>query len=165
MRAETWRALEDAQQAGKMRYIGVSNYHPMLIAGMLNYARVMPCINQLEFHPRFSSPELQLQAKELGFVLIGYGSMRSVKIEDNRTVKQIAARRGTHPAKIVLRWTLQKGVVIIPRSTKAKHIVENLDCASPECALSAEEVAALDNLNENHPYYWSPSPTVAWSKL
>jgi diketogulonate reductase-like aldo/keto reductase len=79
-RADTWAALEEAHAAGKCRYIGVSNYSPALLREMEGYSsRCMPCVNQLELHPRFSSPALRAYAQQTGIVLTGYGSGNSVR--------------------------------------------------------------------------------------
>ena len=79
-RADTWAALEDAHAAGKCRHIGVSNYSPALLREMESYVTsCMPCVNQLELHPRFSSPSLRSYAEQTGMVLTGYGSGNSVR--------------------------------------------------------------------------------------
>ncbi len=81
-RADTWAALEEARAAGKCKFIGVSNYSPALIREMETYAiDCMPCVNQLELHPRFSSPSLRSYAEQTGLVLTGYGSGNSVSHE------------------------------------------------------------------------------------
>jgi len=159
-RAETWRALEEAQQDGKCRYIGVSNYPPHLIQAMENYAKVMPAVNQLELHPRFSSPSLRQFAQQHGMVLTGYGSGNSVVIERSETIKGIADRLGKSPIAVVLRWTLQHGVVVVPRTSTPSHIAENLEAACASFQLSTDDVGIIDALNEAHPYYWSPLPLL-----
>jgi 2,5-diketo-D-gluconate reductase A len=158
-RAETWKALEEAQKGGKCRYIGVSNYAPRLVKAMEQYATVMPAVNQLELHPTFASPTLQQLARETGCVLTAYGSGNSVAIEKCAVVARIAKRLRTTPLMVVLRWTLQKGVMVIPRTGTASHLVENISCADARYALSATDMAALDAKNTGHPYYWSPLPS------
>jgi 2,5-diketo-D-gluconate reductase A len=103
-------------------------------------------------------------AKERGFVLTGYGSGNSVKIEKSPVVAAIAARRGETPLAVVLRWTLQHGVSVVPRTSTPAHIAENLRVAAAaakgEGALDAADMAALDTLNQAHPYYWCPMPLL-----
>ena len=163
-RASSWRALEEARAAGKARFIGVSNYAPRLVTAMDTYATVQPAVNQLELHPRFSSPTLRALAKERGFVLTGYGSGNSVRIEKSAVVAAIAQRRGETPIATVLRWTLQRGVSVVPRTATPAHIAENKrtadEAAAGANALSAEDLAALDALNQGHCYYWSPLPLL-----
>lgn len=168
-RSETWSALEEARVAGKCRFIGVSNYSVPLLAEMETYAKVMPAANQLELHPRYASPSLRKYAKEKGIHLTAYGTGNSVLIEKdtNATVKEIAAKHGINPLAVVIRWTLHHGVSVIPRSGDAEHIREN--CREIALAqqkgtkelLPPEDVARLDALHEEHPYYWSPWPLLA----
>lgn len=156
-RAASWRALEDARAAGKARFIGVSNYNADLVRAMAPYARVMPAVNQLELHPRFSSPTLRAYAAETGLALTAYGSGNSARIEQHAVVARIAAARNSTPIAVVLRWTLQKGLAVIPRTATPQHMAANraVEDAPP---LTAEEMAGLDALNEDHPYYWDPEP-------
>jgi len=157
LREQAWKTLEQAQKDGKCKYIGVANYPPELLAEMSEYATVMPCVNQVEFHPRFSSPKLQKVCKEMGIVLTAYGSGNSVKIEKSPVVAEIAARVNKSPSQVVLKWTLQLGVVVIPAATQEAHIAENLDLF--DFTLSEEDMAKLNGLNQDYPYYWDPKPT------
>jgi len=157
-RRRSWAAMERAKREGKCRYIGVSNYPAELLLEMKDYAEIMPAINQLEFHPRYASPKLRRVAKELGVVLTGYGTGLSVKIEEDKTIASIAARIGRTPMQVVLRWTIQSGVVVIPRSSSLDHIKENLQIFDFE--LSPTDMQILDNLNKDYPYYWDPVPTI-----
>jgi diketogulonate reductase-like aldo/keto reductase len=158
IRADTWRALEESQRAGKCKYIGVSNYPPRLMKAMEAYATVMPAVNQLELHPRFASPALQQLANDTGAVLTAYGSGNSVALEKCAVVARIAAKLGMTPNMVILRWTLQRNIVVIPRTGTTAHLVENIACADEGFALSAVDMAELDAKNEAHPYYWSPLP-------
>jgi len=157
-RAASWRALEEARAAGKARFIGVSNYAPHLVRAMDAYATVAAAVNQLELHPRFSSPTLRALARERGMVLTGYGSGNSVKIEASPVVAAIAARRGESAVAVVLRWTLQRGVSVVPRTASAAKMAENLRTCTDGKDLSAEDLGTLDALNQAHPYYWEPLP-------
>ena len=159
-RAASWKALEEAHAAGKCRFIGVSNYPTRLVAAMDAYATVAPAVNQLELHPRFSSPSVRAQAKERGMALTAYGSGNSVDIEKSKAVAAVAQRHGVSPNAVVLAWTLKHGVAVIPRSHTAEHQAENLAMATGATLLSDEDMAELDALNEAHPYYWSPLPLL-----
>jgi diketogulonate reductase-like aldo/keto reductase len=163
-RAASWKALEQARAAGKVRFIGVSNYPVRLLKAMDAYADVLPAVNQLELHPRFSSPALRALAAERGFVLTGYGSGNSVAIENSPVVAAIANARGESPLATVLRWTLQRGVSVVPRTANPAHMAENLRVAvataKGESVLAAAELATLDALDQAHPYYWHPLPLL-----
>lgn len=164
-RAETWKALEEAKQNGKCRFIGVSNYPPLLIRAMESYATTMPAVNQLELHPRFSSPSLRAFARESGMVLMAYGTGNSVAIAKRmgreEVVRRIAQIRGLSALAVVLRWTLQHGIAVLPRSADPAHIADNLRMANDEAlVLSDLEMSEIDELNEAHPYYWWPIPLL-----
>jgi diketogulonate reductase-like aldo/keto reductase len=149
-RAASWRALEEARAAGKCRFIGVSNYSPYLLRGMEAYATVQPAVNQLELHPRASSPALRALAASMGMVLTAYGSGNSVALEKCPLVAAIAQAHGTSPLKVVLAWTLQRGAGIIPRSATPANMRDNLTAGL--LRLSPEELATLDGKNEAHFY-------------
>ena len=161
VRAACWKALESARAAGKCRFIGVSNYSVPLLQAMEPYANVMPAVNQLELHPRFASPTLQAYAAKAHLALTAYGSGNSVKVEKSAVVSRIAATHGCSPTAIVLRWTLQKGIAVIPRTSKPEKMAENVRVLSSS-PLSDAEMVALDALNEDHPYYWHPAPLVPY---
>jgi diketogulonate reductase-like aldo/keto reductase len=150
--------MEKALKEGKTKYIGVSNYPAELLYEMKEYAEIMPAVNELEFHPRFAAPSVLEAAKDIGLALIGYGTGCSFTIEKNKVVAEIAAKYGRHPLSIVCKWTNLKGVCLIPRSDKPNHIGDNL--LSTDFDLAPEDVARLDSLNEDYPYYWDPKPTA-----
>jgi D-xylose reductase len=159
-RAAAWKALEEAQAAGQCKFIGVSNYPARLIEAMDKYAAVAPAVNQIEFHPRFSSPSLRAVAASRGLVLTAYGSGNSTRLSKSPVVAAMAERLGLQPLAVVLQWTLQHGVVVIPRTANVQHMAENAAVATAGAQLSAEDMAALDALNEAHPYYWWPLPSL-----
>jgi len=155
--------MERAKASGKARMIGVSNYPAQLLREMKTYATVMPAVNQLELHPRFTTPTLQIAAKELGCILTGYGMVHSVKmagvgLENEQTIKRIAEKHATSALSIVLAWASQKGIVVIPRTADVGHMKMNL--ASLDLELTADEIVAIDKLDRNHPYYWLPEATL-----
>jgi diketogulonate reductase-like aldo/keto reductase len=155
--------MEAALKAGQCRFIGVSNYSAELLLEMQSYAQVMPAVNQLELHPRFASPRLREVCKELGVALTGYGTGNSVNIESDQSgvspfpIAAIAERIGKTAMDVVARWTVQSGVALIPRSGDPDHIRANR--AVFDFELSTEDMAAIDAMDEDHPYYWSPVPS------
>ena len=159
-RAATWRALEEAHSAGKTRFIGVSNYTTRQCAAMASYATVMPALNQLELHPRASCPNLRAAANAAGMVITAYGSGTSVSIEKSQIIAAIAARRNESPNAIVLRWTLQNGVVVIPRTANVQHMKANLETATGGEPLSDVDMKTINEINQAHQYYWWPLPCL-----
>lgn len=164
-RAETWRALEAAQQLGKCRFIGVSNYPWQLIQAMESYATVMPAVNQLEMHPWFSSPALRAFARSRGMLLSAYGTGNCVTIAQrtgkDEVLQRVAANRGLSPLAVVMHWTLQHGITVLPRSGNPDHMAENLRVAESPSLLTEAEMVEIDALNEAHPYYLWPVPLLA----
>ena len=161
VRKGAWQAMEKALRQGKAKYIGVSNYPVELLDQMQSYANVMPCVNQLELHPGFSSPPLRTYAQSNGIALIGYGSLLSHLIDagDRRTlIDTIAHKHGKTPNQVVLKWTISRNVAVIPRSGSAEHIAEN--AALFDWQLSEDELLAIDKLNVDRPYYWDPVATI-----
>lgn len=162
-RASSWRALEEARAANKCRFIGVSNYPARLIQAMEHYATVQPAVNQLELHPFYSSPTLRALAQQMGMVLTAYGSGNFARIaahshkQANSVLATIAARHNISTTAVVLKWTLQREVSVIVRTTS--HFQANLAAASPP-ALSAQDMQALDQLDQAHPFYWWPIPLL-----
>ena len=165
-RASSWKALEEALAAGKVRAIGVSNYPLALIKSMESYATVQPAVNQLEFHPVFSSPALLAHAASMGMVLTAYGSGNCVYHPGiaksvSPVLAAIAAHHGLSLGGVVLKWTVQKGVSVVPRSANPQHQASNFKAASSTTPpLSPQEMAQLDALNKAHPFYWSPMPLL-----
>jgi diketogulonate reductase-like aldo/keto reductase len=163
-RTETWLSLQKAREAGKCKYIGVSNYPTKLIHEMADdpVITIMPAVNQLELHPRFSSPSLRQFAADTGIVLTGYGSGNSVRIEGSPVVQTIAARLSVSPLSVVLKWTALRNVVCIPRTANPGHMEENMQVFTDVNAvpLSEADLTVLDALNEGHPYYWRPLPCL-----
>ena len=154
IRKASWHTLEQAQKAGKCKYIGVSNYPANMLREMMKYAEVMPAVNQLELHPRFASPELRSVARELGVVLIGYGIGLAWTLYQHSEIEQIASKMRKSYIQIVERWMLQNSVIPIPRSKSRDHITENL--AIFDFELSASDMTKIDSLNQDYPYYWDP---------
>eukprot|EP00038_Savillea_parva_P013301 m.7893 g.7893 ORF g.7893 m.7893 type:complete len:357 (-) comp2485_c0_seq1:1823-2893(-) len=156
MRKASWLALEKAHREGKAKYIGVSNYTAELLLEMKSYATIFPAVNQLELTPWYASPKLQKVAKELGVVLTAYGTGNSTAIEQSPVVKEIADAVGKSPVAVVTRWTIQSGIVAIPRTAKPAHLKENLECV--DWTLSEDAMAKLNALDKDYPYYWWAAP-------
>ena len=132
LRAETWRAMEEALAAGKCRAIGVSNFTVAHLRELKKTARVMPMVNQVEFHPYHVQRELLGFCREEGIVLQAYASLGGQDagkrkwetlggpLLQHETVAAIARRQaagaGATPAQVLLRWALQQGVAVIPKS-------------------------------------------------
>ena len=154
-RKQSWALMEKAYKEGKAKMIGVSNYPAELLDEMGEYATIMPAVNQVEFHPRSWSPSTYAKCKELGIVIQSYGILNSwfVQCEKiNTEISFISKRVGSTPIQVLIRWTLQKGAASILRSGSKENQALNLAALNtPD--LSPEDMACIDALQENHPYY------------
>jgi 2,5-diketo-D-gluconate reductase A len=140
---DLWQAFIDAQSAGLARAIGVSNYSLAEIDELVSATGVTPGVNQIEWSPLLFDAAQLSGHRERGIVLEGYSALRGGTLE-HPVITGIAARLGRTPAQVIIRWHLQHGVVVIPKSVVRERIFENADVDGFE--LSADDVAALDAL-------------------
>jgi alcohol dehydrogenase (NADP+) len=164
---ETWRAMEALRAAGKARSIGVSNWSAKKLAAMRAHATVFPAVNQVELHPRLRQDELLRACDELGTHLTAYsplGSPDSAPLIDhagasvmgNEVVLRVAAALGKAPAQVLIRWAVQRGTSVVPKSVTPSRIEANFDVFSWE--LSDEQMAELSALEPQerllHGKFW-----------
>jgi diketogulonate reductase-like aldo/keto reductase len=151
---EAYRALETLLAQGKVRSIGVSNFMVEHLTRLLDTAQVVPAVNQIEVHPYFQQREVQDFDAEHGIVTqawspIGgitfYREGKHTSTLEDPTIVTIADAHSKSPAQVMLRWHLQQGRSVIPKSTKPRRIAENIDVFDFE--LSEEELAAIDGLD------------------
>ncbi|MBD2870296.1 aldo/keto reductase [Paenibacillus arenilitoris] len=144
---EAWRALEKLYKTGRVKAIGVSNFHIHHLEDLLRDAEIKPMVNQVEFHPRLTQPELRAFCAAHGIQLEAWSPLMQGGLLDNPTIADIAAKYGKSAAQIILRWDLQHGVVTIPKSTKERRMIENASVFDFE--LSPEDMARIDGLNRH----------------
>lgn len=147
-RLEAWLGLQDAVEKGWVKTIGVSNWAPRHIEQLMKQdgVKIMPAVNQIEFHPWQQHRELVKYCKEKGIVVVAYSPLTQGRRLGDATITTIAKKYGRTPAQVVLRWCLQQGVVIIPKSDKENRIVENQGIFDWE--LKPEDVEAINALDE-----------------
>jgi 2,5-diketo-D-gluconate reductase A len=149
---EAYRALETLLADGKVRAIGVSNFMPDHLEQLLGVAKVVPAVNQIEVHPYFQQPELQRKNREHGILSQAWspiGGITFYRGGDKSTLEDpvilaIAKAHGKSAAQVMLRWHLQEGRSVIPKSVKPARIAENFDVFNFE--LSPQDIAAIDGL-------------------
>lgn len=140
---DLWRAFVEAREVGLARGIGVSNFDPTLIDRVTSAAGVAPEVNQIEWSPLLYDAATLAAHRERGIVLEGYSALRGGTLE-HPVIVQIAAQHGRTPAQVIIRWHLQHGIVVIPKSTRPERIRSNADVA--DFRLGDEDMAALDGL-------------------
>ncbi|KQL48492.1 glyoxal reductase [Brevibacillus choshinensis] len=143
---EAWRALETIYKEGRVKVIGVSNFHVHHLQDLMKDAEMKPMVDQIEYHPRLTQKELQAFCREQNIQMEAWSPLMQGQLLDHPVLKDIADRHQKSIAQVIVRWDLQNGVVTIPKSTKEHRIVENADVFNFE--LSSEDMAKIDALNE-----------------
>lgn len=143
----SWRALEELYEAGKIRAIGVCNFYPDRLADLCLNARIAPMVNQVELHPFFAQSGALETMKEFGVQPQAWAPMAEGKfgIFTNPVLTEIGQKYGKTAAQTALRWNIERGVIIIPKSTHEERIRENLNIW--DFSLSEEDMAAIAALD------------------
>jgi methylglyoxal/glyoxal reductase len=153
-RLQSWRALERIHGEGRCRAIGVSNFMVDHLEELLSHAKVPPAVNQIELHPWCQQRDVVAFCSAHDIAVVAYSPLtKGAKLGDP-SLATIAREVRRTPAQILLRWSLQKGFVTIPKSAKKERIIEN--AAIFDFSLGAEQTARLDRLNQEHHVTWDP---------
>ena len=145
--AETWKAFVRLREEGRVRTLGVCNFLPEHLERLHEETGEWPTVNQIELHPTWQQREVTAFCREHGIAVEAYSPMaRGADLNaGNGTIERIAAAHGVSPAQIILRWHIENGTIIIPKSVHAERQRENLDLFGFE--LTPEEHAAIDALD------------------
>lgn len=157
-RQDTWRAMELVYESGKAKAIGVSNFMPSHLEDLVETASVKPMVNQFEFNAFQQNESVLLACREFGIVPQGYSPLAKAYNLENSTLLKVAKAKQATPAQILLRWSLQKEVPIIPKTTKPERVKENLGCFN--FSLDKFEMELLDSLDSNMHVTWDPTNVV-----
>jgi diketogulonate reductase-like aldo/keto reductase len=141
---ESWLALEQFAKEGLTRSIGVSNFLPEHLDRLEAEASVTPAVNQIEIHPRLQQADVAEHSRRLGVEVEAWSPIARGALVDEPTIDAIAAKYGKSVAQITLRWHLDKGNIVIPRTVRKERMVENFDLF--DFSLTADEIAAVDAL-------------------
>lgn len=160
----TYRAMEQAVKAGKVRAIGVSNFYPDRLIDLYNFCEIKPAVNQVETHVFFQQKKAHEVMKKLGVQHESWGPFAEGKngLFTNPVLKEIAAQKGKSVAQVALRYLMQSDVVVIPKSVKKERMSENL--AVFDFTLSDADMAAVSALDTNASLFFShyDPDTVEW---
>jgi methylglyoxal/glyoxal reductase len=146
---QTWKAMEELYEKGLIRAIGVSNFKIHHLEYLMTAGKVVPAVNQVEFHPKHSQPELLEFCKKHHIQLEAWSPLIAGEALKIPVIKQLASKYGKSPAQIVLRWDLQKGIVTIPKSGNPERIDSNAQVF--DFVLEKADMDKLDALNINNP--------------
>jgi 2,5-diketo-D-gluconate reductase A len=143
----SWRAMEELYREGRVRAIGVSNFHPDRVMDLIVHNEVTPAVNQIETHPFCQQIETQRFLQENGVQIESWGPFAEGKnnMFSNELLATIGSKYGKSIAQVVLRWLIQRGVVVIPKSVRVERMVENFTIFDFELAREdMEAIATLD---------------------
>ncbi|XP_054160961.1 uncharacterized oxidoreductase YtbE-like [Oppia nitens] len=141
---EIWRGLEDALQLGLVRTIGVSNFDLSKLEQLLETAKVVPAVNQIESHPKLSQRPMIDFCNQYGIRMTAYSPLGAGSLVDLPLLTEIGNRYAKSAAQVMLRWQIQRGVVVIPKSTKRYRLIENINIF--DFNLTDEEVKLIEDL-------------------
>lgn len=144
--ADTWRAMEELQADGKIRSIGVSNFFQEHFESLFKTAKVIPAINQIEFHPGYWQPEVVDFCKQHNVTVESWSPLARGKVFGNETLIKISKKYHKSVSQICLRWIIQHEVVVIPKSTNQNRMLENMEIFNFE--LSKSEMNQINSLPE-----------------
>ena len=151
-----YKAMEKAVADGKVRSIGLSNWYVEELNEFLPQINITPALVQNEIHPYYQENDVIPYIQELGMVVQGWyplgGRGHTAELLGDSVISEIAAARGKSPAQVILRWNLQKGVVVIPGSSNPDHIQENTELFDFE--LTGEEMASINALDRGEKHDW-----------
>lgn len=147
MNSETWRALEKLYNDKRVRAIGVSNFKEHHLEELFKTSNITPSINQVEFHPQLTQPELREYCRQKTITLEAWSPLMRGKVFDIEELTRLSKIYNKTEAQIVLRWNIQLGVVTIPKSSNKERIKQNFDIFDFE--LSKEDMEVISGLNKN----------------
>ena len=145
-----WKAIEELYKEGVIRAIGVCNFYPHVLADFCETVEVLPMVNQVELHPFFQQPDALSLMKEYEVQPEAWGPFAEGRhgIFTHPLLTEIGAKYGKSPAQVALRWNVQRGVVVIPKSTHRARMVQNLDIWN--FTLTEEEMIRISALDIGH---------------
>ena len=158
---QTWRALIEAQEAGKTRSIGVSNFQPAHLDRIVEETGVVPVVNQVEVHPFFANEDVRAANRRHGVLTEAWSPIAKGKVVDDDTIGEIASLVGRTPAQVALRWHVQRGDIVFPKSMNADRMRQNFEIFDFE--LGPTHMSAIDELDGGEPGRLGPNPdTFDW---
>lgn len=150
-----WRALEDLYEAGKIRAIGVSNFYPDRLVDIANFAKICPMVNQIEIHPLNQQTLARQYLDKYGIQMEAWAPFGEGRggLFENEVLRSVGAKYGKTTAQVMLRWHIQRGTVVIPKSTHKERMEENFNVF--DFTLTDEDMAAIAILDTGTSSFFS----------
>lgn len=142
---ETWQVFEDYLRSGLVRGIGVSNFQPSHLESLIALGGTMPALNQVELHPSFQQPTVRTFNANHGIATEAWAPLGRGRYSEDQTLAKISQAHNKSVAQVILRWHLQLGTLVIPKTTNPERLVENISVFDFE--LTESEMAEIANLN------------------
>jgi len=152
----TWQTLEEFKKDGRARSIGVSNFQVEHLERLARETETVPAVNQIEVHPYFTNEAVRAYGNDHGIATEAWSPIAQGKVLDDSVVTRIAEATGKSPAQVVLRWHIQRGDIVFPKSVTPKRIEENF--ALFDFELSGDDVDALSGLDKGEEGRTGPNP-------
>jgi methylglyoxal/glyoxal reductase len=144
---QTWKVLEQLYKEGRVRAIGVSNFHIHQLEDLLSVAEIKPMVNQVELHPLLAQVELRDYCRKQEIQIEAWAPLGQGRLLEHPILKEIAAQYNKSSAQVILRWDIQNQIVTIPKSVKEARIIENANIF--DFSLSESDIQKINALNEN----------------
>src|SRR4029077_3661418 len=141
----TWKTLEEFREDGRARSIGVSNFQVAHLERLSAETDVVPAVNQVELHPYFHNRDVDAYGRAHGIATEAWAPIAQGKVLDEQALAELVGRLGKSPAQIVLRWHIQRGNIVFPKSTTPARIKENFELFDFE--LGPDDIRAIDGLD------------------
>lgn len=150
-----WRALEELYQEGKLRAIGISNFYPDRMVDLCSFAKIKPMVNQVETHPFNQQIDMQKWCEKYGVQIEAWAPFGEGRGDmfNNPVIAEIGKKYGKTVAQVILRWELQRGIVVIPKSTHIERMEENFNVF--DFTLSEEDMAVMATLDKKQSSFFS----------
>lgn len=150
----SWNILEELQAEGRTKSIGVSNFQTRHLRDLMDHSKIVPVVNQIECHPYLSQEPLRSFCQAQGIQVTAWAPLGRTNVFEDPVIVVLAKAYGRTPAQIILRWEIQNGIIVIPKSVHRERIIENSQIFDFE--LKPEDMAKMDGLNKNQRF--GPSP-------
>lgn len=157
----TWSAMAELLDDGRVRSIGVSNFEPAHLDRIIDETGIVPVVNQIEAHPYFPNDVARAASLDRGIAVEAWGPLGQGAVLDDPAIATIAAELGRSPAQVILRWHIERGDIVFPKSSHPDRMRQNLELFDFE--LTATHTAAIDGLNRGNEGRVGPHPdTFDW---
>jgi 2,5-diketo-D-gluconate reductase A len=152
----TWTVLEEFARDGRARSIGVSNFQPEHLDRLANESAVVPAVNQIEVHPYFTNEKVRAYGREHGIATEAWSPIAQGKVLGDPVIERIADAVGRSPAQVVLRWHIQRGDIVFPKSVSPERMKSNFELFDFE--LGSADMDAISALDQGEPGRTGPNP-------